>query len=45
MVGSRCVINAGAGDVEIGEYSAFAPRSSIYTHGTFLPATLWLSNY
>jgi len=40
MVGSRCVINAGAGDVEIGEYSAFAPRSSIYTHGTFLPATL-----
>src|SRR4030066_1557586 len=23
MVGSRCVINAGAGDVEIGEYSAF----------------------
>jgi acetyltransferase-like isoleucine patch superfamily enzyme len=40
MIGSRCVINAGAGDVEIGEYSAFAPRSSIYTHGTFLPATL-----
>jgi len=40
MVGSRCVINAGAGNVEIGEYSAFAPRSSIYTHGTFLPATL-----
>lgn len=40
MVGSRCVINTGAGDVEIGEYSAFAPRSSIYTHGTFLPATL-----
>ncbi len=40
MVGSRCVINAGAGDVEIGEYSALAPRSSIYTHGTFLPATL-----
>jgi acetyltransferase-like isoleucine patch superfamily enzyme len=39
MVGSRCVINAGAGDVEIGEYSALAPRSSIYTHGTFLPVT------
>lgn len=44
MVGSRCVINAGAGDVEIGEYSAFAPRSSIYTHGTFLPATLGYPN-
>jgi acetyltransferase-like isoleucine patch superfamily enzyme len=40
MVGSRCVLNAGAGDIEIGEYSALAPRSSIYTHGTFLPATL-----
>lgn len=40
MVGSRCIINAGAGDVEIGEYSAFAPRSSIYTHGTYLPVTL-----
>ncbi|MDP2365762.1 MAG: hypothetical protein Q8M94_18585, partial [Ignavibacteria bacterium] len=39
MVGSRCVISAGAGDIEIGEYSALAPRSSIYTHGTFLPAT------
>ena len=38
MIGSRCVINAGA-DVELGEYSALAPRSSIYTHGTFLPAT------
>lgn len=44
MVGSRCVINAGAGDVEIGEYSAFAPRSSIYTHGTYLPATLGYPN-
>ena len=40
MVGSRCVISAGAGDIEIGEYSALAPRSSIYTHGTFLPVTL-----
>lgn len=39
MVGSRCIISAGAGDVEIGEYSAFAPRSSIYSHGTFLPVT------
>ena len=40
MIGSRCVINMSAGDVEIGEYSALAPRSSIYTHGTFLPSTL-----
>lgn len=39
MVGSRCIINAGAGNIEIGEYSALAPRSSIYTHGTFLPVT------
>jgi len=39
MVGSRCVINAGAGDVEIGDYSALAPRSSVFTHGTFLPVT------
>ena len=39
MVGSRCVISAGAGDIELGEYSALAPRSSIYTHGTFLPIT------
>jgi acetyltransferase-like isoleucine patch superfamily enzyme len=40
MIGSRCVINMSAGDVEIGEYSALAPRSSIYTHGTFLPSTM-----
>lgn len=39
MIGSRCIINLGAGNLEIGEYSAIAPRSSIYTHGTFLPAT------
>lgn len=43
MVGSRCVINAGAGNIEIGEYSALAPKSSIYTHGTFLPVTLGYS--
>lgn len=44
MVGSRCVISASAGDVEIGEYSALAPRSTIYSHGTFLPATHGYSN-
>jgi len=39
LIGSRCVINTGSGDVIFGEYSVLAPRSSIYTHGTFLPVT------
>ena len=44
MVGSRCIISTNSGDVEIGEYSALAPRSSIHTHGTFLPVTLGYPN-
>jgi len=39
LVGSRCIINTGSGDVTFGEYSVLAPRSTIYTHGTFLPVT------
>lgn len=37
FIGSRCIINTTSGDVSFGKYSALAPRSSIYTHGTFLP--------
>lgn len=44
MVGSRCIISTNSGDVEFGEYSALAPRSSIHTHGTFLPVTLGYPN-
>jgi acetyltransferase-like isoleucine patch superfamily enzyme len=39
LIGSRCIINPSSGDVVFGEYSVLAPRSTIYTHGTFLPAT------
>lgn len=39
LIGSRCIINLGSGDVIFGEYSVLAPRSTIYTHGTFLPVT------
>lgn len=39
LIGSRCTINAGTGNIIIGEYSAIAPRSSLYTHGVFLPTT------
>jgi len=39
FIGSRCVINTSSGDVTIGDYSALGPRSTIYTHGTFLPVT------
>ena len=43
LIGSRCIVNTASGDIEFGEYSALAPRSSIYTHGTFLPVTLGYS--
>lgn len=39
LIGSRCIINTGSGDVTFGDYSVLAPRSTIYTHGTFLPIT------
>ncbi len=39
LIGSRCIVNTGSGDVVFGEYSVLAPRSTIYTHGTFLPVT------
>ena len=39
LIGSRCTINTGTGNVFIGEYSCIAPRSSLHTHGVFLPTT------
>ncbi len=39
FVGSRCIINTSCGDINIGEYCAISPRSTILTHGTFLPVT------
>ena len=44
MIGSRSAISTSAGNIEIGEYSALAPRSTIHTHGTFLPVTLGYPN-
>jgi acetyltransferase-like isoleucine patch superfamily enzyme len=37
FIGSRVVIQLGAGCLSVGKYSAIAPRCSIYTHGAFLP--------
>lgn len=39
FIGSRCVLNTNCGDIQLGEYSALSPRSTIVTHGTFLPVT------
>ena len=39
FIGSRCILNTNCGDIELGEYSAISPRSTIITHGTFLPVT------
>ena len=39
LIGSRSIVNTGAGDVTFGKYSVLSPRSTIYTHGTFLPIT------
>lgn len=39
LIGSRSIINSSSGDVVFGEYSVLSPRSTIYTHGTFLPVT------
>jgi len=39
FIGSRCILNTNCGDIQLGEYSALSPRSTIITHGTFLPVT------
>lgn len=40
LVGSRSIVSTSGGDVVFGNYSVLAPRSTIHTHGTFLPVTL-----
>lgn len=39
FIGSRCILNTNCGDIQLGEYSALSPRSTVVTHGTFLPVT------
>ena len=39
FIGSRCILNTNCGDIQLGEYSALSPRSTVVTHGAFLPVT------
>lgn len=39
FIGSRCILNTNCGDIQLGEYSALSPRSTVFTHGAFLPVT------
>lgn len=40
LIGSRCILQVGAGNIRLGEYSVLAPSTTIHTHGVFLP-TVW----
>lgn len=39
FIGIHCLIHC-AEDVTLGFYSGFGPRSTVYTHGSFLPLTM-----